>query len=675
MLPVEVTLEGILSYNKKVTLNFQNITSATVSGSNGVGKSSLVIDPIPFILWGESREDLADQINEENTSGYGTFKFLKNEKLYEVTRTIKRLKDNKSASSLSILENGVPHKDRLKRTKQESLNDILGFSKELLLHTHVSCQDDAKALCTIGINKREQILTDLLGFNIWKKKKDKTAEFINLHKNIDELLEQKQVSVKDLQNEYTLYTDKLRDVRDHLDVLKNELIAQEVILDIQHNIFVQVQKQDILNEQRIKYDVLIDTLLNNIASMSTELFSTEHITESLHHNTSLLRTLSTQTTNYNKKLNQLKIDLNRAFGTLDIANTYSKKEDELAVLDTVPCKDTPFFNECHLLASAHHFYDELHAYLSYWEMGTLDELVGFLVNLIDGYKSEINVLEHSIAWTVTQYADAEELTQNLKRQLVSHTQIKQWDKELRDTEERRQKVIDQLVPLATTYDIIQIEQKKLYDIKELLNKEESLLNQLLNSQNSILMKLQNENEELHQLKINSQKVSRYKELYQAYNDIPSHLFVETIPHIEDYANDLLEQILPGRYIEFRTHRDTQDKVQVKSFDILWVTSTGVRKFRMLSGAEQFIASLVLRLAISRVNSELYNIPFDFFIIDEGFGNLDAANIESVKQVLRSIAPNFKLFLIITHVDSLKDTFETQVIINPEDAEERVVIIR
>ena len=98
-------------------------------------------------------------------------------------------------------------------------------------------------------------------------------------------------------------------------------------------------------------------------------------------------------------------------------------------------------------------------------------------------------------------------------------------------------------------------------------------------------------------------------------------------------------------------------------DILGTTSTGSRDFENLSGSEKFRQSLALRAALARVNAELYNTEIGFFIVDEGFGSLDDFNVQLIKQTLRDMAKHFDLFVVITHVMELKDTFNTEIVVS------------
>jgi DNA repair exonuclease SbcCD ATPase subunit len=67
--------------------------------------------------------------------------------------------------------------------------------------------------------------------------------------------------------------------------------------------------------------------------------------------------------------------------------------------------------------------------------------------------------------------------------------------------------------------------------------------------------------------------------------------------------------------------------------------------------EKMISSIAIRVALINVSS----LPkTDMFIIDEGFGALDDAGVESCNRLLASLKRYFKTVIVITHVDGVKD---------------------
>ena len=73
-----------------------------------------------------------------------------------------------------------------------------------------------------------------------------------------------------------------------------------------------------------------------------------------------------------------------------------------------------------------------------------------------------------------------------------------------------------------------------------------------------------------------------------------------------------------------------------------------------SGMEKMMSAMAIRVALTNV-SELSK-P-DILIIDEGFGSLDAGNIEACTTFLNSLKKWFRCILVISHVDAVKDSVD------------------
>jgi DNA repair exonuclease SbcCD ATPase subunit len=87
-----------------------------------------------------------------------------------------------------------------------------------------------------------------------------------------------------------------------------------------------------------------------------------------------------------------------------------------------------------------------------------------------------------------------------------------------------------------------------------------------------------------------------------------------------------------------------------------------RPLEMGSGAEKTIAAMAIRLALLSVS----NLPKgDVFILDEPGTALDADNMEGFIRILDLIKSFFKTVVLISHLDSLKDCVDTQIIIDKE----------
>ncbi len=103
MIPVQLTLEGIYSYQERQKINFENLTEAGlfgIFGAVGSGKSS-ILEAISFALYGETERLNArdrrafNMMNLKSNRSYIEFDFINSEnKKYRATREFKRNSKN-----------------------------------------------------------------------------------------------------------------------------------------------------------------------------------------------------------------------------------------------------------------------------------------------------------------------------------------------------------------------------------------------------------------------------------------------------------------------------------------------------------------------------------------------------------------------------------------------------
>jgi DNA repair exonuclease SbcCD ATPase subunit len=81
---------------------------------------------------------------------------------------------------------------------------------------------------------------------------------------------------------------------------------------------------------------------------------------------------------------------------------------------------------------------------------------------------------------------------------------------------------------------------------------------------------------------------------------------------------------------------------------------------MASGAEKTLAAMAIRLSVLSVSS----LPKgNLFVLDEPGTALDEENMEGFIRMLELIKVYFKNVLLISHLDSLKDCVDTQIVID------------
>jgi DNA repair exonuclease SbcCD ATPase subunit len=85
-----------------------------------------------------------------------------------------------------------------------------------------------------------------------------------------------------------------------------------------------------------------------------------------------------------------------------------------------------------------------------------------------------------------------------------------------------------------------------------------------------------------------------------------------------------------------------------------------RPLELGSGAEKTISAMAIRLALLNVSS----LPKgNIFILDEPGSALDEENMEGFVRMMDMVKGHFKTVLLISHLDSLKDCVDTQLVID------------
>jgi DNA repair protein SbcC/Rad50 len=134
-----------------------------------------------------------------------------------------------------------------------------------------------------------------------------------------------------------------------------------------------------------------------------------------------------------------------------------------------------------------------------------------------------------------------------------------------------------------------------------------------------------------------------QEIDNAFTDMRQHFTEEIRPQLADTASIFLNQLTEGRY----------NTIEIDPKYNVIVLADGDLK-PVISGGEEDIVNLCLRLAISQMITERSGQPFSLLILDEVFGSLDDGRRNNVLTLLNALEQQFEQVLIISHLDSIKD---------------------
>ena len=153
----------------------------------------------------------------------------------------------------------------------------------------------------------------------------------------------------------------------------------------------------------------------------------------------------------------------------------------------------------------------------------------------------------------------------------------------------------------------------------------------------------------------------HKELAEAFSKkgIQALLIEQALPEIEIEANRLLAKMTDNRMsLRLESQRETKKGDAIETLDIKIADELGTRNYEMYSGGEAFRIDLALRIALSRLLVRRARASLPILIIDEGFGTQDTSAREKLVEAISSIQDDFEKIIVITHLEELKDKFET-----------------
>ncbi|NPV55765.1 MAG: SMC family ATPase [Anaerolineae bacterium] len=169
MIPVRMEVSGFLSYLDTVVVDFTPFDLACISGSNGAGKSSL-LDAMTWALFGEARKRDDSLLNARSQDGARVvFDFDYEGLEYRIVRA-------KAPGKTALLDffsrrpDGAWHtlSEHAMRATQERIQNTIRLDYETFTNASFFLQGRADQFTQQNASKRKQILSSILGLDIWE---------------------------------------------------------------------------------------------------------------------------------------------------------------------------------------------------------------------------------------------------------------------------------------------------------------------------------------------------------------------------------------------------------------------------------------------------------------------------------------------------------------------------
>jgi exonuclease SbcC len=141
-------------------------------------------------------------------------------------------------------------------------------------------------------------------------------------------------------------------------------------------------------------------------------------------------------------------------------------------------------------------------------------------------------------------------------------------------------------------------------------------------------------------------VRLHNELDRALGDLSTDLNNEIGPEIATLASEFLAVLTDGQYDELTLDDEFNATVL-----------EGGEPQPVISGGEEDLRDLVLRLAVSQMIADRAGQPLSLLVLDEIFGSLDEAHRAHVVSLLRGLEARFPQVLLITHVEGVRESLD------------------
>ena len=199
--------------------------------------------------------------------------------------------------------------------------------------------------------------------------------------------------------------------------------------------------------------------------------------------------------------------------------------------------------------------------------------------------------------------------------------------------------------------------EKFYSSKEALIKSEAEYGKCSDTIERISKQEESYRDKQKIIKTKQNEVNHLVELDRFYTQFLEKLNNRARPEISEIAGKFLEELTDGRYSSL----EINDKYDINLIDDGEIKS-------VISGGEEDIANLCVRLAISQMIAQRSGRSLSLLILDEVFGSLDESRRNNVISLLQSLTNNFDQVIVITHIDDIKNGLDN--IIKVEYNEER-----
>ena len=685
MIIQSITLRNFKSYAEQ-TINFNGIDSIGICGPNGAGKST-IIEAVTFALFGKctstERKELGNEaiIRDDQDEAFVSLTFQKDGQEYTLERTVRKKGTGTATltSSGKIIQAGAA-------TVTVMVQSLVGMDYETFVSSTIIRQDEMDKISDLRPSERKDILSKIFGLELYDKFKKITHERLSRTKAEVEAAELLAKQLRPLvSNEESIRKD-LEDAEaasKQLDanIRKNE----EELSRLEDEIAKTIKKKsdyDVKHTQLVSLEREINSTNSLIQSASKEIFVARESENELY----ILKEELEATTNL--ELQRLELEglkeqlttslLQHEQQTRSIRQIIAEEKEYYGTIQDSRIAECPV---CKRPLDDQHRHQVLEDFNSKLQQLTSQLTKITEQSLLDRTKLNNDLLPklrtieektNRIQKLQLKKAHLEGAAFQLGRLIQSERELKS---KLKMAEAEKQNLSTELANLENItlyFEKLQSERKNTSTSLERFREEKGRTEESVKHLKNQLAQIGIAREENERIKCQTaaqrEEIAVYEILEDAFgkDGIPTAILKNLVPEVEEDASRILYDLSNGEMrISFRFGRETKTGTQTDQLVMEAVDDTGHHPVTRFSGGERMRINLALRLGISEVIARRsgYKGKIETLIIDEGLSALDEEGRQATFEILRQLRQRFRKILVISHLDDVKDAFETRLVVS------------
>ena len=708
MIPISLQVKNFLSYRNNVPkLNLDGIHVACLSGDNGHGKSAL-LDAITWALWGSARSRSQEElIFQGETEMSVDLEFRADSERYRVSRRYVKPKGGRQGATMldffQLMSDGtyLPIVGNSIRETEAKIRNLLHMDYETFTSSAFLLQGKSDLFTTSTPSKRKELLGEVLGLE-WYEKLSEKARLLTRQKDSEASSTRFEIENidSDLSNQ--------QDFEARLQAAKNETGILDVkISELEDKIeiyFTELQKQ---SRMRIELDRLEEEqkrMLNEINNRQVNVENQSKTVDDLTQKSNAIGVLERQLelsendlekiTLLPEEISQERENINRLLGNIvSIKETNIKLKNDMEDLrikvdllweqtksgDSNP--DCPLCGEelgsegCQRLAESYESEGKQKA-SQHRENDVIVKQTEKQVSVMQ--KKLWNKEENYFSDRKIAEANRDNLFKELESARVSKEMVKQVQMSLENERTLMEYSIGRLKEIQTDLNELDFdlntsnEMNKFYEQAKTelgtlrIQREQTLHNIGAIQGNLDRLKglMQIRTDKMKDLQEIADEKGLYEQLSVAFGKggIQALIIEQAIPELENEADEILGRITDYRMsLKLETQRESRSGGDPReTLDIKISDELGTRSYETYSGGEAFRINFALRISLSKLLAHRSGAPLPTLFIDEGFGTQDADGLDKLIDAIKAIQDDFQKIIVITHIDNLKEAFESRI---------------